>query len=107
MLPPIIDPVAGPAFTTQAFVGRIDIAVSLSQKPKLLPAEMRDAWERARLFPADGWSEKVRKQAKAVWEATDRGTLQAIGVAAAATLLAACLKLGCFPAVRDVTRLDP
>lgn len=91
----------GPAFTTTAFVGRIDIAVSLSQKPQLLPAEMKAAWEQARILPTDGWEAKMREKVKAVWEATDRGTLQAIGVVAAATMLAACYKLGCFQTVRN------
>lgn len=96
------DPISGVAFTTEAFVGRIDTAVSLSKKPQHPPAEMKTAWEQARSLPSDGWEENMRKQVKAAWDGTDRRTLQAIGVAAgAATVLAAaCFTLGCFQAVR-------
>lgn len=102
------DPTADVAFTTSAFVGRIDVAVSLSQKPQLLPAEMEAAWERARILPIDSWEGKLRQKAMAVWEATDRGTLQAVGVLGVATVatavLVACFQLGCFQPVRSVAR---
>lgn len=100
-------------FTTKAFVGRIDAAVSLSQEPRLVPDELKSSWEQARVLPKDGmrqlaasaWKElkamekSVLERVKARWDATDRGTLQAVGLAAAVTMLATCLKLGCFQAV--------
>eukprot|EP00752_Nemacystus_decipiens_P002276 g2157.t1 len=96
----------GLTFTTQAFVGRIDVAVSLSQKPKRLPDKMKNAWDQARALPADGWKvqpptwvKAAWEEMKAAWEETDRGTIQAIGVGAAATMLAACFKLGWFQAL--------
>jgi len=107
------DPTSGVEFTTKAFVGRIDAAVSLSQEPRLVPDGLKSSWEQARVLPKDGmrhlaasaWKElkaieeRVLRRAKARWDATDRGTLQALGLAAAATMLATCLKLGCFQPV--------
>ncbi len=74
-------------------MGRVDAAVSLSQEPRPVPDDLKSSWERARVLPKD----RMRQLAVAVWGGT------AIGVTAAAMMLGACLKLGCFQAVSSVT----
>lgn len=105
--PPIIIPSnpspPGLEFTTKAFVGRVDAAVSLSQEPQRLPEDMEADWSSAGAVPNDGLLALAAK----VWGRTDRGTLRAVGVAAAAvgvaavaTMLATCYTSGQYEAVR-------
>ncbi|CAM9824097.1 unnamed protein product, partial [Pylaiella littoralis] len=96
----------GLEFTTKAFVGRVDAAVSLSQEPQRLPEDMEADWSSAGAVPNDGLLALAAK----VWGRTDRGTLRAVGVAAAAvgvaavaTMLATCYTSGQYEATGSST----
>ncbi|CAN0108438.1 unnamed protein product [Ectocarpus sp. 6 AP-2014] len=91
----------GMEFTTRAFVGRVDVAVSLSKEPSLVPEGTKSAWQDARKGPAP---EGVLDRANGVWREVvkaergirtalreaDRDTLQAVGVVATAAAVFAC-----------------
>ncbi|CAM9979506.1 unnamed protein product [Ectocarpus sp. 12 AP-2014] len=91
----------GMEFTTRAFVGRVDVAVSLSKEPTVVPAETKSAWQDARKGPApEGvldrangvWREvvKVERGIRTALREADRDTLQAVGVVATAAAVLAC-----------------
>ncbi|CAM9170078.1 unnamed protein product, partial [Ectocarpus sp. 4 AP-2014] len=91
----------GMEFTTRAFVGRVDVAVSLSKEPTFVPAETKSAWQDARKGPApEGvldrangvWREvvKVERGIRTALREADRDTLQAVGVVATAAAVLAC-----------------
>lgn len=95
-------------FTTRAFVGRVDVAVSLSQEPNFVPEETKPAWNDARKGPAsegvldranEVWQEvvKVERRIRTVLREADRDTLQAVGVVATAAAM-----LGCAVFFREV-----
>lgn len=73
--------IPGLEFTTKAFVGRIDIAVSLSQTRHPPPDGMEADWSKARTLPKDGLIELAKKLVtpQAV------GVVTAVGIAAVAT----------------------
>ncbi|CAN0501840.1 unnamed protein product [Ectocarpus sp. 12 AP-2014] len=91
----------GMEFTTRAFVGRVDVAVSLSKEPTFVPEETKSAWQDARKGPApEGvldrangvWREvvKVERGIRTALREADRDTLQAVGVVATAAAVLAC-----------------
>ncbi|CAM9241159.1 unnamed protein product [Ectocarpus fasciculatus] len=79
----------GMEFTTRAFVGRVDVAVSLSQEPSVVPEETKSAWQDARNEPPQPPG-GIIKQAIEEW--TQLGPIkQAVSVVATAAVLACAI----------------
>lgn len=82
-------------------MGRVDVAVGLSQEPSFVPEETKSAWQGARKGPAPGgvlvrandvWREvvKVERGIRTALREADPDTLQAVGVVATAAAVLAC-----------------